>query len=228
MHGYLDDVTGKGDAGESRIIYIIVAFIIVIIVVFAVILSTRQLTPAYVPDDVLINDGWAENLTSRDEGSHLLGLEKWCSLTYDVEGRYPAYLTVTTYKTLLMMDENELMDKTTETIKKALQHGIAIDNSSESTKERVLKNEHKTTYIIYSGNDTTKDPHEKIKIIGEAWNCGTSGTSIICIGLAQITDYAHNNPNENTTQWEKIVRDRNGMIDDFAGEDGLIYNVICH
>jgi hypothetical protein len=114
-----------------------------------------------------------------------------------------------------------------ETIEKALQQGINIDNKSEITGERALNNKHKTTYIIYNGNDATKNPHEEIKIIGEFWNCGTSGTSIICIGFAQVTDYAHNNSTVNTTQWAKIIRDKNGLAG-FIGEDGLIYNVVCH
>jgi hypothetical protein len=144
-----------------------------------------------------------------------------------MEGRYPAYLTVTTFKTLMMMNEKELRDKTTYTIEKALQQGIIIDDDSEINGERVLVNKHKTTYIIYEGNDTTKSPTEKIKIIGEVWNCETSGTSIICIGVAQITDYAHNNSMVNTTQWAKIIRDKDGLRG-FIGEDGLIYNVVCH
>jgi len=198
-----------------------------VIVVFAVVFSSRQLTPAYVPDEFL-DEGWSENLVERDSGSQFLGLESWYSITYKIDGNYPASLTVTTFKTLVMMNENELRDKTIETIEKALERGIAIDKITELTGERVLKNEHKTMYIIYDGNDTSKDPSEKIKIIGEVWNCGTSGTSIICIGVAQITDNLHNNMELNTTYWGKIVRDENGVINDFIGEDGLIYNVICH
>lgn len=219
------DVSKEDGAGDSRI-YVVIAFFILVIVVFAVVFGTSKLTPAYVPDDFL-EGGWSENFADRAEGSQLLGLEKWCSLTYEIEGNYSAYLTVTTFKTLVMMNEKELRDKTMNTIGKALQQGITIDNGSEIIGERALNNKHKTTYMIYDGNDTTKNPPEKIKIIGEVWNCGASGTSIICIGFAQITDYAHNNSMENTTQWAKIIRDKNGLTD-FIGEDGLIYNVVCH
>lgn len=224
--GIFRDVTWKGDAGEGRI-YVIIAVFILIVVVFAVVFGSSQLTPAYIPDNFL-GEGWSENIGERDSGSQFLGLEKWCSITYMIGEKYPAYLTVTTIKTLIMMNENELRDKTIETIEKALQQGIAIDNNTKVTGERVLKNRHKTMYIIYDGNDTSKDPSEKIKIIGEIWNCGASGTSIICIGVAQITDNAHNNSEINTVYWKKIVRDENGVIDDFVGDDGLIYNVICH
>jgi hypothetical protein len=85
-------------------------------------------------------------------------------------------------------------------------------------------------YTIYEGNDTSKDPYEKIKIIGESWSCGTSGTSIIIIGVAQISDNLNNNTEINTTHWAKIVKDEEGTfgLEEFIGEDGLIYNIICH
>jgi len=211
---------------RSNRIYAIIAFFLIVIVVFAVVFGTSKLTPAYVPDEFL-DEGWSENIADRTGGSQLIGLEKWCSSTYEIDGQYPAYLTVTTFKTLVMMSEKDLRDKTTSTIEKALVQGINIDNASEITGERTLNNKHKTTYILYNGSDTTKSPPEKIKIIGEFWNCGTSGTSIICIGFAQVTDYAHGNSMVNTTQWAKIIRDKNGL-EGFTGEDGLIFDVVCH
>lgn len=211
---------------RSNRIYAIIAFFLIVIVVFAVVFGTSKLTPAYVPDEFL-DGGWSENIADRAGGSQLVGLEKWCSLTYEIDGQYPAYLSITTFKTLVMTNEKDLKDKTTSTIEKALAQGIVVDNSSELTGERALNNKHKTTYIIYNGSDTTKNPPEKIKIIGEFWNCGTSGTSIICIGFAQVTEYAHSNSTVNTTQWAKIIKDKNGLAG-FTGDDGLIFNVVCH
>jgi hypothetical protein len=126
-----------------------------------------------------------------------------------------------------MMNEKDLRDKTMSTMEKAVAQGITIDNLSEITGERTLNNKHKTTYILYNGSDTTKNPPEKIKIIGEFWNCGASGTSVICIGFAQVTDYAHGNSTVNTTKWAKIIKDKNGLAG-FIGDDGLIFNVKCH
>ena len=215
----------EGGASSNRI-YAIIAFFLIVIVVFAVVFGTSKLTPAYVPDEFLDKE-WSENITDRAGGSQALGLEKWCSSTYEIDGQYPAYLTITTFKTLLMISEKDLRDKTTSTIEKALEQGITIDNASEIIGERTLNNKHKTTYILYNGSDTTKNPPEKIKIIGEFWNCGTSGTSIICIGFAQVTDYAHGSSTVNTTQWAKIIRDKNGLVG-FIGDNGLIFNVKCH
>jgi len=218
-------VVKEGGVRSNRI-YVIIAFFILVMVIFAAVFGTSKLTPAYVPDEFL-NGEWSENIADRAGGSQLLGLEKWCSLTYEIDGPYPAYLTITTFKTLVMMNEKDLRDKTTSTIEKALAQGITIDNLSELNGERALNNKHKTTYILYNGSDTTKNPTEKIKIIGEFWNCGTSGTSIICIGSAQVTDYAHGNSTANTTQWAKIIKDENGLAG-FIGDDGLIFNVKCH
>ena len=205
----------KDCAGESRI-YAIIAVFILIVVIFAVMFSGRPFTPAYVGNDVL-DGGWGENLVKRADDSQLFGLERYVSLTYEIDGLYPASLTVTTIKTPVMMNEQDLRDKTVETIEQASELGIVVDPTTEIIGERLLNNTHKTLYIMYDGNDTSKTPAERIKIIGETWNCGASVTSIICIGVAQITDYAHNNVTTNIEQWNKIIE-----------EDGLIFNVICH
>ena len=219
---------GEGDSKETRI-YVIIAFLIILVVIFAVVFSGNQLKQAYIHNDFL-DDGWCEDLVERDSGSQFLGLEKWGSLTYKIDCNYTTYLTITTIKTLVMMSEKELRDKTGETMKKALNIEIMLEEDTKIKGERLLKNGHKTMYIVYNGTDTSKKPYEQVKIIGEVWNCGKSGTSIICLGFAQITDNAHSNSEINTTYWEKIVRDKKGTFgtEGFQGEDGLIYNVICH
>lgn len=221
-------MNSEGGAGEIRI-YALIAVFIIVVVIFAVLFSNNQLNTAYIHHDFLGMD-WCENIGERDSGSQLLGLEKFSSLTYRIDGKYPAYLTIMTIKTLVMMSENDLRDKTAETIEQTLEKGIVVDKTTEVSGGRILKNEHNTMYVMYDGNDTSKNPPEKIKIIGEVWNCGTSGTSVICIGVAQITDNLHENSEINISHWEKIIRDNVGTfgIAGFRGEDGMIYNVICH
>jgi len=226
MCRYLGGVSVNGGARES-LVYILVAVVVVVIIVFAVVFSGRSLKSAYVPNDFL-DAGWSEDLFERDSGSSFFGLESWYSITYKTEGLYPASLTVSTYKTLFMMNEDELRDKTTETIWAASQQGIVVVNGTKIFGERFLKNGHNSIYIVYDGEDTSKDPVEKIKVVGEVWNCGVSGTSIICIGVAQVTDNLNNNTAVNTTSWKKIISGLNGEIEDFTGDDGLIYNVVCH
>lgn len=218
----------KGDARETKM-YVIVAIFIIIVVAFAVLLSNNNFTSAYVPDGSLGYE-WNEDLGKRDSSSQFFGLEKFSSLTYRIDGNYPAYLMVITVKTIVLMSENELRDKTIEIIGQAFEDGITVDEDTEIIGERVLKNEHNTMYAIYDGNDNSKNPPEQIKIIGEIWNCRSSGTSVICMGVAQITDNSHNNSEINTIHWEKIIKDKLGTFGTggFQGIDGLLYTVICH
>jgi hypothetical protein len=218
-------VAFKGGSRDNKI-YAVIAIFIIVVIIFAVLFSTNELNEAKI-EDFILGDVWSEDISERDSGSRLLGLEKWISYTYrNNDSIFPAYVTVTSIKTLFMMSEDELRDQTLDTIQKAPEQGIVIYEDTKITGERTLDNEHKTMYIIYNGNDTSKEPYEEIKIIGETWNCGTSGTSIICIGFAQIT----NNSKTNTTHWVKIIRDKEGTfgLGDFQGNDGLLFNVKCH
>ena len=209
--------------------YIAISFLIIFVVVFALIFSNNQLELAYIHHDIL-NINWHEDIGERESNTKLFGLEKFGSLTYSNEGNFPALVTITTVKNLLMIKEDELRDKTIETIDKSLLEGIVVNKEKEIMGERLLKNGHKSLYIIYDGNDTTKNPPEMLKIIGEVWNCGTSHTSIICIGVAQITNNIFNDSEINLEYWKKIIRDEKGTfgIEDFHGSDGLLYNVVCH
>jgi len=220
----LEDVVLKGGLGENKI-YAVVAVFILVVIVLAVIFSSNQLTPAYIPDKFL-SDGWFEDIEERDSDSQLLS--SWCSFTYkNYNESYPAYVTVSTFKSLFMMSEDELMDETIDTIKDASKQGIVIDEDTMISGGRVLSNgRHRVEYVVYNGTDNSSGINESIKVIGETWNCGTSGTSIICIGIAQIT---HNSQNLDFTHWEKIVRDKKGTFGpDYMGIDGLLFNVKCH
>lgn len=202
---------------ENRL-YIIIAIIIVVVIILTVFFSSNTLTQAIIEDHVL-GDSWFEDIDERKQESNLFGLESWASFTYkNNDDSYPAYVTVTSLKLLLMMNEDDLLVRTEDTINKASGKDISIDFYTRTTGERELKRGHKTTFIIYEGNDTSKTPIERIKIVGETWNCGNSGTSIVCIGVAQITDNENNNSGINTTYWDMII----------GNQDGLIYNVKCH
>ena len=217
-----------GNRGDTRL-YKVIAFFVIIVVFIGMIFSGPKFIPAYV-NDYVITDGWIENPVKRENGSQLLGLEKWSSFTYEIDGRYPSYLTVTTIKSLVMMNEEDLKEKTQGSIAKAELNGIVLDNGSEISGRRVLYNKHETIYVVYDGADNSTNPSEKIKIIGEVWNCPMSGTSVICIGVSQITDNANGNTTFNTTNWERIVGDEEGTfgLGEMQTTNGLIYNVVCH
>jgi hypothetical protein len=229
-------VAGRGERSTNRF-YIIITFLVVILIILTVFFSGNQLIQAYVVDDFL-DEGWIDS-GEREYNERLLGLEKQASFKYIIDSedddRYPAFLTVTTLKTLFMLDENELLEKTIETINQAsVDNNIEIENDSRYSTQRYLKNGHSTIFVVFNGSDNSSDTTEDIVIIGETWNCGPSGTSIICIGVAQITDNVNNNSNPNYTHLIKIIGDEDGTFVDrynsssFITTDGLIFNVKCH
>lgn len=223
-------VVFKGGIRENRV-YIAIAILVIIVIILGVIFSTNQLKKAYIPDQIL-GDFWSEDKDERTAGSQLFGLEKWQSYTYrNNNDTYSAYVTVTSIKTLFMMNENDLKAETIKTINKASDQGIVIDKNPQISGCRATRGGgHKTYYIVYDGNDTSEEPYEKVKIIGEYWNCVSSRTSIICIGVAWITDNIHNNSEIITTEWAKIVGDEEGTFGEgeYKVNNGLIFNVKCH
>jgi len=211
-------------------VYIIIAFFILIVIILAVILSNNLEKPAQIPSKILEQNGWTEDIFERDIKNELLS--DYCSYTYKNNNlSYPAYVTVTSRKTLFMMSEDGLIDETNTLIKEQSKQGLIIDESTKITGKRVILNgEHETKYVIYNGTDNSSGYVENIKIIGETWNCGVSGSSIICIGVAQITDYLHDKPGIVLDHWKKIVKDKEGTfgIDKYMGNNGLLFNVECH
>jgi len=215
-------VNPKGGRRENKA-YTIIAIAIIIVIIFAVFFSTNKLKEAVIEGNIL-GSGWSEDISEKASDSQLLGLEKWVSYTYrNNNSMYPAYITVTSFKNLFMMSEDDLWQKTLDTINLASEQGIIIDQDSKITGNRATKNEHRTSYIVYDGNNSQG---EMIKIIGETWSCGVSGTSIICIGFAQLS----NNSGTNDGYWARIIRDKEGSfgLGDYQGEDGLLFNVKCH
>ena len=93
--------------GKSNVPWFLAPIVTILFVLFVISSGCLDLTSAYIPDGTL-NNGWYENISPRNSGSKYLGLEKWASATYQIDGNYPATLTVTTMKTLILMDEQEL------------------------------------------------------------------------------------------------------------------------
>jgi len=222
------DVVLKRRLGDNKV-YAIIAVFIIIVILLTVIISSSDMNHAYISEDYL-TDGWSEDIEARENSYELLN--SWIIFTYlNDDVNYPASITVTTKKTLFMMSESELMDETIKTIKDASGQGITIDDATKISGKRVLINgEHQTRYVVYNGTDNSSGVSENVKVIGETWNCGVSGTSIICIGVAQITDNLHSNNSIVTAHWEKIIRDKEGTFGtgEYIGDDGLLFNVKCH
>ena len=103
--------------------FIIAPFVILLIFLFVISTGCVDLTSAYIPDSVLTK-GWYENTAMRNTGTQFFGLEKWASTTYEINDDYPASLTVTTMKTMVLMDEQELQKQTRETLNTTLNENI--------------------------------------------------------------------------------------------------------
>ena len=205
---------------SQNLVYIAIAIFIIILIVLTVIFSSNQLTQAYISHEYLSN-GWIDS-GERNYEESFLGLEKQATFKYKIDESYdvsyPAFLTVTSIKTIFMINEEELLSKTIEIINlSSKEKNITIDDDSKIEGERILNNRHGTFYVIFNGTYNSNNVSESIKIIGETWNCPISGKSVICIGFAQITDNYHNNSYEDLQRWNEII-DKNG----------LIYNVNCH
>lgn len=217
--------------------YVIIAIFIILLIIITILFSGNQLIWAIIDDKYLFN-GWKD---SGDSVSYnrFFGLEKQGSLTYvideNVDNLYPAFITITSIKTIFMKSEEDLLKTTIETINKAAEaNNIIIDKNSSYSGNRVLNIGHKTNFVIFDGNKTNEIVTEEIRIIGETWNCGFSGSSVICIGVSQITDNKHNNPDYNYTHWIEIIGDTEGTFVNkfnsynFINSNGLLFNVKCH
>jgi hypothetical protein len=212
-------VVPKGEHSTGKF-YVAIAVFIILLIILTILFTSNQLTRAKIDIEYLKN-GWIDS-GERDPQEGFLGLEKQDSLKYIVDenfdDKYPAFLTVTSIKTLFLMNEEELLQKTIQTINNAaINNNYIIDEDSKFEGNRILNNSHETYFVTFNGTDTSHMINETIKIIGETWNCPLSGASIICIGIAQVTDNFNDNPEENLAHWNEIVE-----------TDGLIYNVNCH
>jgi hypothetical protein len=94
-------------------------------------------------------------------------------------------------------------------------------------------------YIVYNATlSLSENITEQVRFIGETWNCDKSGTSVICIGYAQVTNNSDNNSGVNLKYWAKIIGDKDGTFlqkypsyfsfGSFIDSNGLIFNVKCH
>jgi len=101
-----------------------------------------------------------------------------------------------------------------------------LNETSQQQGHRLLTNGHTTTYLTYEGVYLQQNTSSFFRVIGEVWNCGYSGTSVVCCGYAFTTG-------EDTHQlslegWCCLVQDAQGTIDACSGTNGLLDHVHCH
>jgi len=190
-----------------------VAIIILITFIFLA-CGCLTLREAYVPD-VALKDGWIEDTEKEEEGSSFLGLEKWSIKVY--EKNDVAWLTVTTLKTLFLEERGKLLERVESGIRKDCKDmGINVEEKGFKGS-RELQNGHNSYFVIFNGSDGKN----AYKVIGEVWSCSISGISVMCVGMAKVTEL------DGLIAWREIVSDPRGTIDSAKG-NGLIYSVKCH
>jgi len=197
-------------------------FVLLLFLVFSL-SGCVELTPAYISPTYLTH-GWQEDTSLRNTGIQAFGMEKWQSFTYRTYGDFPAQITVTTMKSLVLNDERTLLQNLNTTILDVYTKEFDIDFSSVINGERSLENGAQSHFFVY--NATTKDsPMEQVKIIGEVWNCVSTGASVLCHGYAQITMNAQSSTNRDG--WNTMIQDPQGSIEEYTGTEGLLYHVRC-
>ena len=180
-----------------------------------------ELKTAYIEPENLPT-GWIEVTALKNTVIESFGLEKWSSVTYEYQDTLQGIITISTINTLVLTDENDLLDYVNSTvfsIFKPQGQVLEIEQGSRS-----LITEHTSQYIIYKLENTSRNSTGRL--IGEVWNCGVAGTSIMCMGFI-IDENPTNHTIENSSLWSQIIGDPIGSIDD-AVYEGLIYQIKCH
>jgi hypothetical protein len=197
--------------------YLVCTFLITV----SVLSGCVELKTGYIPPEQL-PQGWIEATSLHNTGIEFLGLEKWATVTYEYIGNNNAFLTITTINTLVLTDESELSAFVNTTIISTFSKKTNLSEIERGTRELITN--HSTQYIIYTGYNSSIN--QSMRIIGEVWNCGISGISLLCIGF--ISDIDGIFDLKDSTVWATVVGDLRGTIDNHINFKGMIFNVKCH
>jgi hypothetical protein len=201
--------------------------------------------PARVPDSLLGNgSGWAADAGHSDAQpqSQSLGLVQRQTLAYTDDGKhgnggYPANLALTTLKLFPTPSRDQLRDIVQQQVKEQSQaQGIQLGNQALQGS-RTLADGHTTLFFVFTGTVTGQgslftSSNATAKILGEVWNCGEAGTSVVAVGLAQVGSASSLGGiplqnQENPQNWRELAADPHGSIDNQQGGDGLVDNAVC-
>lgn len=197
--------------------------IIFVLFLFLIIISSGcvELKTAYIEPDKL-PPGWIEVTALKNTVIESFGFEKWSSVTYEYQEILKGILTISTINTLVLTDENDLLHYVNSTVYSIFENHGNLSLMHQGSRSLLTK--HTSQYIIYQLHN--KSTNITGLIIGEVWNCGIAGASIMCMGFV-IDENSTNQSLENSDIWLQIVGDPFGNIDGKLYE-GLIYQVKCH
>ncbi|HVL47936.1 MAG TPA: hypothetical protein VM889_05225 [Candidatus Thermoplasmatota archaeon] len=200
-----------------------------------------SLTPAKVPQNLLGGNGWRLDTGRSDDAprSEAFGLAARQSLVYVDEGRsprgYPGQILLLTLKGLLTPSDESIKDQVrTQVLEGAAAAGIAVGAQSREGR-RALASGATSTFFTYDGvvrggGGVFTTSKAEVKILGEVWHCRQTGTSVLAVALAQVSDVdavggVELPANRDATTWREIVADPSGALDGTG--NGLVYAVTC-
>jgi len=209
---------------------VVISLIIIVIIASVMVISTRQITAAMVPDSSLV-DGWHERIGDRIVSSGFFNLNQAVTYTYATDDvLFPASLLVQTKKSLVLPSETQLLNQAVSEHLPDLQNNYSINTNTTMQGMRTLHTGHQTHYIVYQGVRNDSAQLDEIRCVIEVWNCGISKISVICIGVAQITNVSILSTDHSTMNYlEHILSDPIGTFgEQYQQPDGLIYSIRCH
>ncbi|MHB8605599.1 MAG: hypothetical protein ACYDCK_10135 [Thermoplasmatota archaeon] len=204
------------------------------------------LVAAHVPNRLLEGaggNGWerddAHSQTEPTGGS--FSLERTQTLRYQDAASggagYPGVLYVVTLRAVFTPSPSAVTAKLRDAVSEfASSNNIHLDDSGYSGARHVATGA-ASSFFVYNGSVSSSGSlfttqNAKVKILGEVFPCEATRTSVVAVGLAQITDVRSIGgvpvgTNTDLTTWSEIAGDPDGSIENLRDVNGLVYNVVC-
>lgn len=199
-----------------------------------------SLTPAEVPVSALdegSNNGWERDPANATE-VHGGWTQKQAVRSYldeaDDDRGHPGRMSVTSIRTLLSPDREELRDRVREHLREnARQNGLELEEQ-ENEGERDLGNGARSFFVTFNATAEERGSvfasNAEVRILGEVFRC-TGDATVIVTGSAQISEAQSvggvpTGEDRDPRTWAEIVRDPRGTIDGHRGQ-GLVHQIEC-
>ncbi len=147
---------------------------------------------------------------------------------------FPAMLLLFSLREISRSGVDDLLRFTRDVVENAAEeNGIQLDPGENDSGERQLKNGANTRWFTRAGTGEASDlfaSGEEVRIIGEARYDGRSRTSVVVVGMAQVSGEGRlpfQTISDETT-WVRIVSDPHGTINEATSAQGFIYNTVSH
>lgn len=199
-----------------------------------------SLTPSVVPAEALdegTNNGWERDPANSTEVSGGW-TQKQASKAYldqaEDDRGHPGRMTVTSVRTFLDPDREELRDRVREQLREnAQRNGLELDEQMREGQRR-LANDALSYYVTFNGTARAEGSvfasNAEVRLLGEVFRC-TGGATVIVTASAQVSEAQSvggvpTGEDRDARTWAEIVRDPTGTIDGYRGQ-GLVHQIEC-